>query len=126
MWIALGSALGGMARYGCSGLVAARLGVRFPWGTLVVNVVGSLVIGVFAALAGAGGGLGGDAVGAFVMVGLCGGYTTFSAVSLQTLELAQAGDWPRLAGNLIGSAVLCLVAVTLGYEGTRAFGLGAG
>lgn len=114
--VAAGSALGGMARYFCSGVVARRIGEVFPWGTFVVNVVGSFVIGLFAGLTGPGGGaLAGNGTAAlFVMTGLCGGYTTFSSFSLQTLNLARDGDWPRVAGNIVASVAACLVAVWLG------------
>ena len=119
-WVIIGSALGGMARYGISGTVARRLGATFPWGTLAVNVSGSFVIGLFAALVAPGGALGGERmVGAFVMTGLCGGYTTFSSFSLQTLNLARDGQWPRVLANIIASAASCLLAVWAG------FGLGA-
>ncbi|MBM3853704.1 MAG: fluoride efflux transporter CrcB, partial [Verrucomicrobia bacterium] len=90
--IALGSALGGVARYWVSGLVAARIGETFPWGTLVVNVSGSALIGVLAAWAdSARVGLPPEAR-QFLMVGVLGGYTTFSSFSLQTLRLLQDGD----------------------------------
>ena len=118
--IALGSALGGMARYGCSGWVARRYGERFPWGTMVVNVVGSFVIGVFAATGGTRSWLGDPAVGEFVMIGVCGGYTTFSSVSLQTLNLARDGEGLRAAVNVVLSVVLCLVSVVLGQLAGRA------
>jgi len=116
VWIALGSALGGIARYACSGLVANWFGQAFPWGTLLVNVLGSFVIGFFATLTGPDGRLlvPGDAR-QFVMVGLCGGYTTFSSFSLQTLTLAQDGEFMRAGLNIGGSVVLCLVSVWLGY-----------
>jgi CrcB protein len=120
LWIALGSALGGMARYGCSGWVAERYGERFPWGTLVVNVVGSFVIGVFAAAAGRAGWLGSPAVGEFVMIGVCGGYTTFSSVSLQTLNLARDGEWLPATANIVLSVVLCFISVALGLSAARA------
>lgn len=114
--IAVGSALGGMARYWCSGVVARRTGEVFPWGTMAVNVLGSFVIGLFAALTAPGGALAGDGtVVAFVMVGLCGGYTTFSSFSLQTLNLARGGEWRRAFGNIVASVVLCLVSVGLGF-----------
>jgi fluoride exporter len=119
-WVALGSALGGMARYAVSGLVANRIGETFPWGTFAVNVGGSLVIGLFAALVAPSGLLRGDAVASlFVVVGLCGGYTTFSSFSLQTLNLARDGEWARALGNILGSVASCLLAVWAGY------GLGA-
>jgi fluoride exporter len=116
VWVIIGSALGGMARYGISGAVARRIGETFPWGTLAVNVSGSFVIGVFAALVAPGGALAGERMaGAFVMVGLCGGYTTFSSFSLQTLNLARDGDWRRALVNIVASAALCLLAVWAGF-----------
>jgi CrcB protein len=116
LWIGLGSALGGMARYGCSSLIANWIGQGFPWGTLVVNVVGSFVIGFFATLTGPDGRLlvPSDAR-QFVMVGLCGGFTTFSSFSLQTLALAQDGEMLRAGLNIGGSVTLCLAAVWLGH-----------
>ena len=110
LWIALGSALGGMARYGCSTLTARILGEHFPWGTLIVNVFGSFGIGLFAAASKAG-----DAQRLFVMVGLFGGFTTFSAFSLQTLVLVQKGELAKAAANVVFSVVLCLIAVWLGH-----------
>lgn len=119
--IGLGSALGGMARYGCSGLAARYIGAAFPWGTLIVNVSGSLVIGFLAALAAADGRLliSPDAR-AFLMIGLCGGFTTFSAFSIETLDLARDGDWLWAGANVVLSVVLCLLAVWLGYMGASA------
>lgn len=121
LWIGLGSALGGMARYGCSGLAARYLGATFPWGTLIVNVSGSLVIGFLAALAAADGRLliSPDAR-AFLMIGVCGGFTTFSAFSIETLNLAHDGDWLRAGANVVLSVLLCLLAVWLGYMGASA------
>jgi fluoride exporter len=115
-WVIFGSALGGMTRYGVSGAVARSFGETFPWGTLAVNVSGSFVIGVFAALTGPAGALAGDPAPIFfVMVGLCGGYTTFSSFSLQTLNLARDGEWPRVGANIVTSAALCLLAVWAGF-----------
>jgi fluoride exporter len=119
LWIALGSALGGMARYACSNLAVAWFGPSFPWGTLVINVLGSFVIGVFAGLTGPDGRLlvAGD-VRQFVMVGLCGGYTTFSAFSLETLNLLQRR--PLAGASYIAlSLLLCLLAVWLGHALAR-------
>jgi CrcB protein len=120
-WIALGSALGGMARYGCSSLIAGSVGESFPWGTIAVNVVGSFVIGFFAMLTGPDGRVmvSGDAR-QFVMVGLCGGYTTFSSFSLQTLTLVQDGEMLRAGLNVGASVVLCLASVWLGYVAAAA------
>jgi fluoride exporter len=115
-WVGVGSALGGMARFWCSGLVAALIGETFPWGTLVINVTGSFVIGLFATLTGADGRiLVGTLARQFVMVGLCGGYTTFSAFSLQTLNLINDGEWFRAGANVVLSVLLCMVAVWVGH-----------
>jgi len=121
LWIALGGALGSMARYGCGGLVARLVGETFPWGTLLINVVGSLVIGFFATLTGPDGRLlvAPDAR-QFVMVGICGGYTTFSSFSLQTLNLVRDGDMVGAGANVAASVAACLVAVWLGSVGAAA------
>ncbi len=116
LWIALGGALGSVARYGLSSLVANLFGETFPLGTLIINVVGSFVIGCFATLTGPDGRImvSGD-VRQFVAIGLCGGFTTFSSFSYQTLALAQDGEYVRAGVNIVGSVVLCLLAVWLGY-----------
>ena len=115
-WIALGGALGSMARFWMGGAVALILGPRFPWGTIFINILGSFIIGFFATLTGVGGRLPASInTRAFVMVGLCGGFTTFSAFSLQTLELARAGRMGQAAANVVLSVVLCLAAVIAGY-----------
>jgi CrcB protein len=125
MWIALGGALGSVARYGCSALVARWIGETFPWGTLVINVVGSFVIGFFATLTGPDGRiLVSPDARQFVMVGVCGGYTTFSSFSLQTLNLARDGDLAAAAGNVVASVVACLVAVWLGHVWAAALNRG--
>lgn len=87
VWIAIGSALGGVARYWCSGIVARMIGETFPWGTLVVNVAGSFIIGFFATLTGPDGRVfASSTTRLFVMFGFCGGFTTFSSFSIQTLR----------------------------------------
>ena len=107
-WIGIGSALGGMARFWLSGVSARLFGEALPWGTLLVNVSGSLIIGFFATLSGPGGRLDVDpSMRLFVMVGLCGGYTTFSAFSLQTLALMQEGA--GLGEDLSSSRLSCSV-----------------
>lgn len=114
-WIALGSALGGIARFWASGVVARAMGETFPWGTLVVNVTGSLLIGLIAALTGPDGRVFiGSTARLALMAGLCGGYTTFSSFSLQTLNLMNDGEWAYAGGNVVGSVVLCLLAVWAG------------
>jgi CrcB protein len=121
VWIAIGGALGSVARYGCSSLVAGWIGETFPWGTLIINVVGSLIIGAFATLTGPDGRvLVAPDVRQFVMVGICGGYTTFSSFSLQTLNLMRDGDMLRAGANVVGSVVLCLIAVWLGHVAAAA------
>jgi fluoride exporter len=115
LWIAVGSALGGMARYWCQGFAARMMGETFPWGTLIVNIVGCTFIGLFATLTGPDGRVLVSSVARrFVMVGICGGYTTFSSFSWETLSLARDGQWTRAAGNILGSVILCMLGVWLG------------
>ena len=115
-WIAIGSALGGMARYWCSGVAARLIGETFPWGTIIVNIVGSFIIGFFATLTGPDGRIFADTLTRqFVMIGFCGGYTTFSSFSLQTLALVQDGEWLLASANIALSVIACLVAVWAGY-----------
>jgi fluoride exporter len=115
-WVMLGSALGGVLRYWLSGFAAEHIGETFPIGTLIVNVSGSFVIGFFAALTGPDGRVfAGTDARQFVMTGICGGYTTFSSFSLQTLNLARDGEMALAGANVVLSVVLCLVAVWLGY-----------
>ena len=116
LWVAIGGALGSVARFGLNGLIAARFGETFPWGTLVINVTGSFLIGVFAAYADPDGRvLISPGNRQFLMIGICGGYTTFSSFSLQTLRLAQDREWLYAGGNILLSVMLCLIAVWLGY-----------
>jgi len=116
LWIAIGSALGGVSRFALSGYVAHHFGETFPWGTLVINVTGSFAIGFFYTLTSPDGRwVVGTQGRQFFMTGVCGGYTTFSSFSLQTLNLARDGDWLRVGGNVAGSVALCLVAVWLGH-----------
>jgi CrcB protein len=113
--VMLGGALGTGARFWASGLVAERAGEFFPLGTLIVNATGSFAIGFLAAFA--------DPEGRFLLsprfrefflVGVCGGYTTFSSFSLQTLDLIRDGDWFKAGLNTLLSFVCCLAAVWLG------------
>ncbi len=117
LWVALGGALGSLARYYFSGVVARHWGESFPWGTVVVNVTGCLAIGFFATLTGPDGRwlVRDDFRREFFMLGVCGGYTTFSSFSLQTLNLMQDGEWFYAAGNVIVSVIFCLAAVWLGH-----------
>jgi CrcB protein len=122
LWVALGGALGSVARYACSIGAARWLGTAFPWGTLFVNVAGSFAIGLLAALIAADGrpALGSDAR-AFVLVGILGGFTTFSSFSLETLNLARGGALGAAAANVGLSLALCFVAVWLGFAAATLF-----
>jgi fluoride exporter len=115
LWVAIGGALGSMLRYGVNLAITARYGEALPWGTIFINITGSFAIGLFAALSHGGGRLSlSPDLRTFVLVGLCGGYTTFSSFSLQTLALIEAGEVPRAIVNVVASVTLCLVAVWLG------------
>jgi len=121
LWIAVGGALGSLARYYLSEALALAFGAAFPWGTVLVNISGSFLIGF---VAGGGGEHGRWIESAFarqfLMVGLCGGYTTFSAFSLQTLSMLQAGDVARAGLNVAASVVLCVAAAGLGFTAAAA------
>ena len=116
LWVALGGALGSVARYAISGVAVRWLGAAFPYATLFVNITGSFTIGLLAALVAADGrpSLGADAR-AFLLVGVLGGFTTFSSFSLETLNLARSGALAPAMLNVAGSVVLCLAAVSLGF-----------
>ena len=123
--IAIGSALGGMGRYFVSGVVTTLTGGTFPYGTMLVNISGCLVIGFFATLTGPDGRwLVGTPARQFVMIGLCGGYTTFSSFSLETLYLARAGEWMSATANAAGSVILCILSVWIGYIAATALNRG--
>jgi fluoride exporter len=116
LWVALGGAIGSVARFGLSGIIARHWGETFPWGTLLVNFSGSLLIGFVATLSAPDGRwLAPSGFRLFVLAGVLGGYTTFSSFSLQTLALLQGGEWWRAAGNAVGSVLGCLAAVWLGH-----------
>jgi CrcB protein len=116
LWVAIGGALGSISRFWLSGFIANRFGQTFPWGTIIVNVTGCFVIGFFNTAAGTEGRwLVSPAARTFFMVGICGGYTTFSSFSLQTLNLANEGEWLRAGMNVLLSVALCLLGVWLGY-----------
>ena len=116
IWVAFGSAIGGAGRYWVFEFLARQYGGGFPWATLTVNVVGSLLIGVAAALTGSEGRFElGGAGRQFLMLGLFGGFTTFSAFSLETLTLIQDADWWPATGNVFASVGLCLIGVWAGH-----------
>jgi CrcB protein len=116
LWVALGSAIGGVGRYWVSGVVGQNFGETFPVGTLLVNISGSFAIGFIATLTAPDGRwFASSDTRQFMMYGVCGGYTTFSSFSIQTLNLLRDGDWFRAGLNVVLSVVLCLVAVWLGH-----------
>ena len=121
LWIGVGGALGSIARAWLAIAVARITGPQFPWGTILINVIGSLVIGFFSTLTTSGSRFAVPIdIRAFVMIGICGGFTTFSSFSLQTLELLRQGRMTQALGNIILSLVLCLAAVTAGHCGAAA------
>lgn len=123
-WIAPGSAIGGVARHWCNTLVSGAFGHAFPWSTIAVNVAGSFLIGFLASMDSfpSRSWLPGPEARAFLVVGVCGGYTTFSAFSFQTLDLLRDGQWPQALGNIALSVGLCLLAVWLGHLAYVGFG----
>ena len=115
--VMVGSALGGMARYFVSGFVARRIGETFPWGTLIINVSGAFLIGVFGAIAENQTSLLASPDGwLFAVTGFLGCYTTVSSFSLQSLALARDGEGARAFGYVIISVGLCLGAAALGFS----------
>ena len=116
LWIAIGSALGGLLRYMLGGWIARTAGSTFPWGTLVVNVAGCALIGWFATYTGPDGRvLVSTRMRQFVMIGICGGFTTFSSFSLETLNLLRDGQTTRALANVALSVILCMLGVWLGH-----------
>jgi CrcB protein len=117
LWVAVGGALGSVSRFWLNGLVSQRFDT-FPMGTLVINVLGSFLIGVLGALTMPEGRMSSEGrafATQFLMIGLCGGFTTFSSFSLQTLNLLREREWLYAGGNVLLSVALCLIATWLGY-----------
>lgn len=125
LWIALGGALGTVARYALAEYIVVRHASPFPWAVLLINATGSFLIGVLAACVGPGArwALPTD-LRLGLMVGVCGGYTTFSSFSLQTFDLLRAGAVGLALANVLGSVFVCLVAVSLGYSAGLFLGRG--
>lgn len=117
--VALGGAIGSLGR-AWVGLAAARLfGIGFPWGTMIVNILGSAVIGVFAATAlSPSRTILSPELRIFLMVGFCGGFTTFSSFSLQTFELLRDGRPGAALANVLVSVCVCIAAAAGGYLAT--------
>lgn len=115
-WIFMGGGMGSVLRFALSNWISHKSGQIFPLGTLAVNVSGCFAIGILVVLT--------QPEGKWmlpviprqaVILGLLGGYTTFSSFSLQTLNLARHGDWLYAGLNVLGSVSLCLIAVWLGF-----------
>ena len=113
LWIALGAVFGASARYFISGYIARTFATTFPYGTLVINITGSLVLGFFLILAG-------ERLlldprwRLLVAIGFCGSYTTFSSYAFETFALLEQGQWLLMAVNVLASNALCLAAVLAG------------
>src|SRR5215469_8328673 len=115
LWIAVGSALGGVLRYAIT-RATLNIDIGFPYGTVLINILGSFVIGFFGTLTLHGDRFAvSDEIRLFVMVGICGGFTTFSSFSLQTFDLVRAGAWGRALANITASVVLCFFSVAAGH-----------
>ena len=112
-WVAAGSALGGMARFWLTQMGAVWWGAEFPWGTLVINLAGSVVIGIVAGM----GGAVSNSMRLLLMTGVCGGFTTFSAFSLQNVELIENGQMVSALGYIAASVLLCVAGCWAGYSG---------
>jgi CrcB protein len=117
LWVAIGGALGSVTRFWVNGLVSSKFDTHFPFGTLVINIGGSFLIGIIGALASPQGRMDSQSrvfATQFLMIGICGGYTTFSSFSWQTLQLLQNRQWLYAGGNVMLSVFLCMIAVWLG------------
>ena len=117
-WVGLCGALGSILRFWLSLLISRQFGEVFPLGILAINVIGSFVIGILTAFTNPDGPLQPSSrifATQFLMIGLCGGFTTFSSFSRDTLRLLQDRQWLFAGGNVILSLVLCLLAVWAGY-----------
>ncbi len=113
--IMIGGAFGTLARYAVS-VLALPISRELPWGTIFINISGSFIIGLFGTLTLAHGRYpASENMRLFVMIGLCGGYTTFSSFSLQTLDLLRGGAVVRAAVNIAASVTLCILAVAAGH-----------
>lgn len=113
--VMLGGAFGTLARYMVS-IWTAPISRELPWGTIIINITGSCLIGFFGTMTLASGRFPvSDNLRLFVMVGFCGGYTTFSSFSLQSLDLLRSGAFVRAGINMVASVILCILAVALGH-----------
>ncbi len=116
LWVTIGSALGGFLRYTLTRMTLS-INTGFPFGTILINIIGSFVIGYFGTLTLQSGrfAVSGN-LRLFVMVGICGGFTTFSSFSLESFDLLRSGQWGRAVANIVLSVALCLAAVAAGHR----------
>ncbi len=115
LWVTVGSAIGGLLRYTIARLMLP-VSAGFPFGTVIINIIGCFVIGFFGTLTLHGGKYAASGnMRLFVMVGLCGGFTTFSSFSLESFDLLRSGAWGRALTNMVLSVTLGLAAVAAGH-----------
>lgn len=122
LYVAVGGAIGSTLRYLLGGAIQRAAHAGFPYGTLVVNVLGCFLIGVLIRLF-----LNAEppaSLRAFLIVGFCGGFTTFSSFTSETIGLAQAGSYLRAGAYVLASVILCLAATGVGMTAVRATGYG--
>jgi CrcB protein len=112
--VAIGSAVGGVSRYYLSTAVQQRFGATFPWGTLLVNIIGSLLVGFIIRYALATPVVSAE-VRALLTTGFCGGFTTFSTFSFETVTLIEEGQYERAGAYAFGSLLLALIATFCGF-----------
>jgi fluoride exporter len=125
LWVIVGGAIGTFARYVVA-TVALPISAMLPWGTIIINIVGCFVIGFVGTLTLAHGRFPfSENLRLFVMVGFCGGFTTFSVFSLQTFDLMRRGAMMEAATNIGISVFACLLAVALGHALASHFNAGA-
>ena len=119
LYVAIGSAVGGVSRFALATAIQARVGTPFPWGPLVINVTGSLVVGFILRYALHTAAIGPE-VRALLTTGFCGGYTTFSTFSYEAATLLEEGGWQRAAFYVLASVLLSLAGVFLGFAAADA------
>ena len=118
--IGTGGALGAMLRFFADTRISALTGSGFPWGTLLINISGSFFLGVLVVILSARGPVV-DLLRSGLCIGLLGGFTTFSAFSIETLTLLEAEQWQRALVNIVSSVLLCLLGAAAGVAAARQF-----
>jgi len=121
LYVALGGALGSVARYLMQSFIGHYTGPGFPYGTLIVNISGSAIMGLFIGWLARGDLLHGQDLRLFVAIGILGGYTTFSSFSLESITLMEEGRWGAMGAYIAASVVLSLAGLLMGLRLMRAF-----